>query len=146
MDEGPDDSGEWPLEGRESAMTRPADEIEEDGFGDIIHRVSRYDEIETMLFAEALEESIADDAEALLDVVCRTFFWMENCERHGPCFAELSYERFIALRITAPEPIVHVGCTENEIMLLAEPREESEEGDAVRSARDGDEDFRSARQ
>lgn len=145
-DKRPRDQGERPLKWGEATGPGATDEIDEECLGDIVHSVSSHNRIEVVSFPETFKESVADDAQLLLDVALWLLFRMEDRQRHGPLCTEFAYEFFVTFRIAPAEGIVYVSYSESEAMFFAEPHKYGEEGDTVWSARNSDDDFRTTRQ
>ncbi len=69
--ERPDDGGKGILERGKSLLARSSDQIEKECFGDIIHGVAGRNAIKTITLPKAIKESVADEAESLLEIIFR---------------------------------------------------------------------------
>ncbi len=96
MDERSCERWSRPLEWRKSTTTGAADQVEEQCLGEIVHRMRRDDGAETKLGTETFEESVADDAEAFLDIAFRPCFRTEKRNGDRPVSTELLNECLVS--------------------------------------------------
>lgn len=84
IDEGPREGGSWPLKGRKPLLSGAANQVEEQGFSDIVHGVCRRDRVEAVFFSEAIEKTVPNIPKLLLDIFNRFPLRVENRKWNGP--------------------------------------------------------------
>lgn len=111
------------------------EEMEEQGFRLVVLLMGGYDASRPRFHSYCFEKSIADITESLLEIIFREYLWTQDEEWHIVLAGESFHEVLILVRVFATQSIVHMGERDGKGIFLLQIREDIEEANTIRSAR-----------